>query len=86
MTGDFDMAHISEMILGINIVVSQKTFRGEVVDEATVLEVFLDRLRLVSVVCVARIFLVLLGESSPLGLERIIRYLLRAMVVMDRNS
>lgn len=86
MTGDFDMAHIGEMVLGINIVVAQKTFSGEVVDEATVLEVFLDRLGLVEVVCVARIFFVFLGESSPLGLKRIIRYLLRAMVVMDRSS
>lgn len=69
MTGDFDMAHIGEMVLGIDVVVGQKTFSREVVDEATVLEVFLDLLRLVEVVCVARIFFVLLGESSPLGLR-----------------
>jgi len=72
MTCNLDMAHVSEMILGVNIIVCQKTLSGEVVDEATVLEVLVDLLGFFLVVCATDVLLSLLGEGSPLGLGTLV--------------
>jgi hypothetical protein len=40
------MTHISKMVLGVDVVVCQETLGGEIVDKATVLEVFVDLLSL----------------------------------------
>lgn len=73
MTSDFDMTHIRKMILGVNVIVGQKALGGKVVDESTVFEVFVYLLRLFEVVRTTDVLLVLLGECSPLRLDKLVR-------------
>jgi hypothetical protein len=73
VTGNFDVANVSEMILGVDIIVCQKALSGEVVNESTVLEMFVDLLGLFLVICATNVLLPLLGEASPLGLGKLVK-------------
>jgi hypothetical protein len=77
------MAHISKMVLGVNIVMRQKSLGGEVVDEATVLEVIMDLLGLFLVICTTDVFLPLLGKASPLGLRKSVKCAFQTMIVIQ---
>lgn len=64
------MTNISEMVFGVDIVVRQKPLCGEVVDEATVLEMVVDLFCFFKIVRATDILLLVLGECSPLGLRK----------------
>lgn len=71
VTRNLDMSHIRKMVLGVNIIMLQKTLGGEIVDETTVLEVLVDLLGLFLVVSATDVLLAFFGETSPLGLLKV---------------
>lgn len=72
MTRNLNMSHIRKMVLGVDIVMLQKALGGEIVDETTVFEVLIDFPGLFLVVSATDVLLSFLGESSPLGLLKLV--------------
>lgn len=67
------MTNVSEMILGVDIIVCQKALSGKVVDESTVLEVFVNLLGLFLVICATNVLLPLFAKPSPLRLGKLVK-------------